>query len=100
MPINRIAIGKTTWGKIKNKLERPENQGLAVQLGKLTKTAPSGGGIVLWEPDLNLKAGLRAILEREEIFVRRKGTCSHQELLATIEKLKERNVERPDPETV
>jgi hypothetical protein len=88
MAIARLQIPKTTWAKIKTKLERAEHKETARELRTTRQSSPPGGGAVLWAPSTPLCDQLRVLLEREETFVRRKGTCSHQDLLTTIEKLK------------
>jgi hypothetical protein len=89
MAIARLTVPKTTWAKLTTKLQKAEHGTTKTELDRTKQSHPPSGEAVLWEPSDQLRAGLLAILEREEGFVRKKGSCSHTDLLQTIKRLRE-----------
>lgn len=88
MPIARVTIDKVVASKLQTQLNKPVNKELKEVLARAKKTLNQAGGVVLWEPDPRLCDRIVEVLEREQGFMRKKGSISFTTMTENIKRLK------------
>lgn len=84
MPAPRVTLPKVVAAKIKTQLSKANNKEAAILFSGAQRTVTSNGDTLLWEPSQELRQALVNILKREEGFMRKKGSCNHKAMVATI----------------